>query len=99
MMKRFQNKTGENIQKSLKKEILIFGKNMKRSFGKITMQGFVQMEEMGNLTKAKEPKKQPNLFVDVDKSLCIGCCSCEIIAPDVFQIRQRRNDESKIISN
>ena len=25
-----------------------------------------------------------NLNVDVDKSLCIGCCSCETIAPNVF---------------
>ncbi|MCA9819679.1 MAG: ferredoxin, partial [Nitrosarchaeum sp.] len=38
--------------------------------------------------KAKEPEIQPELFVDVDKSLCIGCCSCEIIAPDVFQINR-----------
>ena len=27
-----------------------------------------------------------NLSVDVDKSLCIGCCSCETIAPNVFVI-------------
>jgi len=27
-----------------------------------------------------------NLSVDVDESLCIGCCSCEIIAPKVFAI-------------
>ena len=27
-----------------------------------------------------------NLAVDVDKSLCIGCCSCETIAPKVFAI-------------
>ena len=27
-----------------------------------------------------------NLSVDVDESLCIGCCSCEIIAPKVFTI-------------
>jgi len=26
------------------------------------------------------------LAVDVDKSLCIGCCSCETIAPKVFTI-------------
>ena len=25
-----------------------------------------------------------NLTVDIDKSLCIGCCSCETIAPKVF---------------
>ena len=27
-----------------------------------------------------------NLKIQVDKSLCIACCSCETIAPDVFVI-------------
>ena len=27
-----------------------------------------------------------DLSVDVDESLCIGCCSCETIAPNVFAI-------------
>jgi curved DNA-binding protein CbpA len=27
-----------------------------------------------------------NLSVDVDTSLCIGCCSCETIAPNVFTV-------------
>jgi len=27
-----------------------------------------------------------NLSVDVDPSLCIGCCSCETIAPNVFTV-------------
>jgi len=27
-----------------------------------------------------------NLSVDVDESLCIGCCSCETIAPKVFAV-------------
>ena len=27
-----------------------------------------------------------DLAVDVDKSLCIGCCSCETIAPKVFTV-------------
>lgn len=49
----------------------------------------------GEFDKAKEPKKQPNLFVDVDKSRCIGCCSCEIIAPDVFQIDKEGNYNPK----
>lgn len=50
--------------------------------------------------KAKEPKKQPDLFVDVDKSLCIGCCSCEIIAPDVFEINKesKSNPKSSVIN-
>lgn len=45
----------------------------------------------GEFDKAREPKEQPNLSVNVDKSLCIGCCSCEIIAPDVFQIDKNKN--------
>ena len=54
----------------------------------------------GEYEKAKEPKKQPDLFVDVDKSLCIGCCSCEIIAPDVFQINKESmsNPKSSVIN-
>ncbi len=53
----------------------------------------------GEFDKAKEPKRQPNLFVDVDKSLCIGCCSCEIIAPEVFQIDKegKFNPKSTVI--
>ena len=27
-----------------------------------------------------------NLSVNIDKSLCIGCCSCETIAPKVFSV-------------
>ena len=42
----------------------------------------------GEFDKAKEPSKQPNLFVDVDKTLCIGCCSCEILAPNVFEVNK-----------
>lgn len=49
----------------------------------------------GEFDKAKEPKRQPNLFVNVDKSLCIGCCSCEIIAPEVFQIDKEGNFNPK----
>ena len=49
----------------------------------------------GEFDKAKEPKNQPNLFVGVDKSLCIGCCSCEIIAPEVFQIDKKGNFNPK----
>ena len=54
----------------------------------------------GEFEKAQEPKKQPHLIVDVDKSLCIGCCSCEIIAPDVFSINKesRSNPKSSVIN-
>ncbi len=54
----------------------------------------------GEYEKAREPDKQPNVFVDVDKTLCIGCCSCEIIAPDVFEINKscRSNPKSTVIN-
>jgi ferredoxin len=48
----------------------------------------------------QEPRVQPNLFVDVDESLCIGCCSCETIAPDVFAINKnsKMNPKSSVIN-
>jgi ferredoxin len=54
----------------------------------------------GEFDKAKEPKAQPNLFVQVDESLCIGCCSCETIAPNVFSINKnsRMNPKSSVIN-
>ena len=54
----------------------------------------------GEYDKAREPKKQPDLFVDVDKSLCIDCCSCETIAPGVFEINKqtRFNPKSSVIN-
>jgi len=54
----------------------------------------------GEFDKAKEPNAQPNIFVDVDKSLCIGCCSCETIAPEVFEINKqtRSNPKSTVIN-
>ena len=50
--------------------------------------------------KTKEPEKQPNLFVDVDPTLCIGCCSCETIAPEVFLVEKltRMNPKSRVIN-
>jgi ferredoxin len=54
----------------------------------------------GEFDKTKEPKKQPNLFVDVDPTLCIACCSCETIAPEVFHIDKltKMNPKSKVIN-
>ncbi len=54
----------------------------------------------GEFEKAQEPQKQPDLHVDVDQSLCIGCCSCEMIAPDVFSINKesRSNPKSSVIN-
>lgn len=54
----------------------------------------------GEFDKAKEPKVQPNLYVNVDESLCIGCCSCETIAPNVFVINKnsRMNPKSSVFN-
>jgi len=54
----------------------------------------------GEFDKTKEPNKQPNIFVDVDHSLCIGCCSCETIAPEVFLVDKisRMNPKSSVIN-
>ncbi len=54
----------------------------------------------GEHEKAGEPKVRPNLFVDVDPSLCIACQSCETIAPDVFCIdkKSNMNPKSKVIN-
>ncbi|NIP62786.1 MAG: DnaJ domain-containing protein [Nitrosopumilaceae archaeon] len=50
--------------------------------------------------KTRESKDQPDLFVDVDKSLCIGCCSCETIAPEVFNVDKltKMNPKSKVVN-
>jgi len=39
-----------------------------------------------DFSKAKKNEPDLNLKVDVDPSLCIGCCSCETIAPEVFAV-------------
>ena len=54
----------------------------------------------GEFDKTKEPKNQPNLFVNVDPSLCIACQSCETIAPEVFRIdkESQMNPKSKVIN-
>jgi len=41
-----------------------------------------------------------DVSVEVDPSLCIACCSCETIAPEVFQINKttRFNPKSEVIN-
>ncbi|HXW02569.1 MAG TPA: DnaJ domain-containing protein [Candidatus Nitrosotenuis sp.] len=47
-----------------------------------------------------EVKKEPDLSVDVDHSRCIGCCSCETIAPQVFSVDKitKMNPKSSVIN-
>ena len=77
-----------------------FFKEYERKFWEEYNAHFESDGRNGEQEKAKEPEKQPNLFVDVDKSLCIGCCSCEIIAPDVFEINKESmmNPKSSVIN-
>jgi len=53
-----------------------------------------QPEDRGFPKKSKEFE----LKVDVDQSLCIGCCSCETIAPGVFTIDKniKSNPKSRV---
>jgi ferredoxin len=48
----------------------------------------------------QETKKEPDLFVDVDHSRCIACCSCETIAPRVFAVDKisKMNPKSNVIN-
>ena len=55
-------------------------------------------EAAGGGGPAEEPAK-PGLSVGVDESLCIGCCSCEVMAPGVFRIDRetKSNPKSSVI--
>ena len=77
-----------------------FWKEYESNFWKEYNANIHQDGRNGEYDKAREAKKQPNLFVDVDKSLCIGCCSCETIAPKVFEVdkNSRSNPKSSVIN-
>ena len=49
--------------------------------------------------KAREPNRQPNLRIVTNESLCIGCCSCEVIAPNVFSIDGSKNNPKSHVIN
>ena len=63
-------------------------KSEKNDFGK----AFWDKRQENVNPKPKKPQNNQdnvymhNLSVDVDKSKCIGCCSCETIAPSVFAV-------------
>jgi ferredoxin len=59
----------------------------------------------GQTTKVDEFEQNeeeviPEVLTDVDKSRCIGCCSCETIAPSVFEVDKhaRINPKSSVIN-
>jgi len=37
----------------------------------------------------KQQEQEPDVSVNVDPTLCIGCCSCETIAPSVFAVDKK----------
>jgi len=64
-------------------------KSEKNNFGKAFWDE--SQENINPKSKKKYRNEQEYIYkhdlaVDVDKSLCIGCCSCETIAPKVFAV-------------
>lgn len=57
----------------------------------------VRVEEV----EEPEVQKDQRVVAEVDKSKCIGCCSCEIIAPNVFSVDKlaRTNPKSSVINS
>ena len=77
-------------------EIRTKKKSEKNDFGKAFWDE--SQENVNPKPKKKYQNNQENFYehnlsVDVDKSKCIGCCSCETIAPNVFII-----DRAKMIN-
>ena len=57
-------------------------------------------ENLDHKYEKKEHEKQEqtlahNLSVNIDESLCIGCCSCETIAPKVFSVDKLKHINPK----
>ena len=61
--------------------------------GKIIVKAMKRKNE-----KTDKVKSEINFSTEVDPTLCIGCCSCETIAPEVFVIdkRTKMNPKSKV---
>jgi DnaJ-class molecular chaperone len=52
-------------------------------------------ESVKNDFKKNANTYQNNLSVNINKSLCIGCCSCETIAPNVFIVDKMKQINPK----
>lgn len=70
----------------------VFWENYERARGET-----VKVEE----NEEPEVEKKQKVDASVDKSLCIGCCSCETIAPNVFLVDKhaRTNPKSSVINS
>ena len=77
-----------------------FWKEYERNFWKEYERTINADGRNGEHERAREPREQPNLFVEVDPSLCIACQSCETIAPAVFSIDKKSNlnPKSRVIN-
>jgi len=55
-------------------------------------------QDAGGHAKQRAAPRQravPRMSVSIDESLCIGCCSCETIAPSVFSVDKDRQVNPK----
>ena len=59
--------------------------NFENAFWDEDKQKTSKKSEKNDFKKQRGPHNH-NLSVNIDKSLCIGCCSCETIAPKVFSV-------------
>ena len=68
--------------------------NFKNAFWDESKQNIDGKDEKKDFKK-QESAPTHNLSVNVDESLCIACCSCETIAPNVFAIDKLKNINPK----
>ena len=68
--------------------------HFKNAFWDETKQNFNEKHEKKNFKKQAHTHTH-NLSVDIDESLCIGCCSCETIAPKVFSVDKLKHINPK----
>ena len=63
----------------------------------------IRQEETVKVDEFEQPEveREQQVTANVDKSLCIGCCSCETIAPNVFLVDKhaRTNPKSSVINS
>ncbi len=70
----------------------VFWENYEKSRGET-----IRVEQV----EEAEVQEKVQVDAEVDKSKCIGCCSCEIIAPNVFSVDKlaRTNPKSSVINS
>lgn len=75
-----------------------FWQEYEREFWKNYEANINARNDTGKEYKKQEKEPKIDLSVFVDPSLCIGCCSCEVIAPEVFIIDKisKMNPKSQV---